>query len=119
MRCGLIIALLELLENWLKNSFSSIKWGHIFSYTFAIKFGVRQGSVLSPFLFAIYLDDIPTTRSLTPRSFIVLYADDILLIAPSINELQSLFRACEKELRCLDMRINAKKIMLSAHWPKI
>jgi len=33
-----------------------------------------------------------------PRSFIVLYADDILLIAPSINELQSLFRNCEKEL---------------------
>jgi len=36
-----------------------------------------------------------------------------------INELQSLFRNCEKELQCLDMRINAKKIMLSAHWPKI
>ena len=35
----------------------------------------------------------------------MLYADDILLIAASINELQSLFRNCEKELRCLDMRI--------------
>jgi len=35
------------------------------------------------------------------------------------NKEQSLFRACEKELRCLDMRINATKIMLSAHWPKI
>jgi len=79
------------------------------SHTFAIKFGVRQGSVLSPFLFAIYLDDILTTRSLTPRSFIVLYADDILLIAPSINELQRLFQNCEKELEWLDMRINVKK----------
>ena len=76
---------------------------------FCHKIWVRQGSVLSPFLFAIYLDDVPTTRSLTPRSFIVLYADDILLIAPHINELQSLFRNCEKELECLDMRINAKK----------
>jgi len=97
MKRKLPTALLDLPENWLKNSFSSIKWGHIFSYTFAIKFDVRQGSVLSPFLFAIHLDDIPTTRSLTPRSFIVLYADDILLIAPSINELQSLFRNCEKK----------------------
>jgi len=61
------------------------------------------------FLFAIYLDDVHTTRSLTPRSFIVLYADEILLIAPSINELQSLFRNCEKVLECLDMRINTKK----------
>ena len=57
---------------------------------------------------------IPTTCSLTPRSFIVLYGDDILLIAPSINELQSLFRNCEKELRCLDMRINAKNHVVYA-----
>ena len=54
------------------------------------------------FLFAIYFDDIPTTQSLSPRSFIVLYADDILLIAPSINELQRLFRNCGKELEWLD-----------------
>ena len=81
MKRKLPLALLDLLENWLKNSFSSIKWGNIVSHTFAIKFGVRQGLVLSPFLFAIYLDDIPTTLSLTPRSFIVLYADDILLMS--------------------------------------
>ena len=63
-----------------------------------------------PFLFAIYLDDIPITRSLTPRSFVILYADDILLIAPSISELQQrLFNNCESELEWLDMRINVKK----------
>ena len=39
----------------------------------------------------------------------MLYADDILLIAPSVNELQILFRNCEKELEWSDMRINAKK----------
>jgi len=53
--------------------------------------------------------NVPTTRSLTPRSFIVLYADNILLIAPSINELQTMFRNCAKELEYLDMLINAKK----------
>jgi len=64
---------------------------------------------LSPLLFAIYLDDIPIARSLVPRSFIVLYADDILLIAPSVHELQRLFKNCERELQWLDMRINEKK----------
>ena len=58
-------------------------------------------SVLSPFLFAVYLDDLPTVRSLIHRSFVVLYADDILLIAPSISELQQLLHNCEKELSWL------------------
>ena len=36
------------------------------------------------------------------------YADEIPLIAPSINKLQRLFRNCEKN-EWLDMHINAKK----------
>jgi len=38
-----------------------------------------------------------------------LYADGILLIAPAVTELQSLFHACEKELNWLDIKINVKK----------
>ena len=40
---------------------------------------------------------------------IFLYADDILLIAPSVSALQILFSACEDELRTLDMQLNTKK----------
>ena len=88
---------------------SNVKWNHIFSGTFAVKFGGRQGSVLSPVMFAIYLNDVYAACSLTPRSYIILYADDILLIATSIGELQSLFHVCETELNWLDMSINEKK----------
>ena len=41
--------------------------------------------------------------------FIVLYADDILLLAPSIRELQLLLQTCEAELTYLDMTINVNK----------
>ena len=40
---------------------------------------------------------------------ILLYADDIILISPSIQALQSLLIVCESELCYLDMLINAKK----------
>jgi len=38
-----------------------------------------------------------------------LYADDILLIAPSVCSLQTLLDACDEELTCLDVQINTKK----------
>jgi len=40
---------------------------------------------------------------------IFLYADDILLLAPSITALQQLVTACECELSWLDMSINVRK----------
>ena len=40
---------------------------------------------------------------------VILYADDILLLAPSVSSLQNLLTACEDELTHLDMRINGKK----------
>ena len=40
---------------------------------------------------------------------IFLYADDILLIAPSVSALQILLSVCEDEFRTLDMQLNTKK----------
>jgi len=40
---------------------------------------------------------------------ILLYADDILLAAPSVASLQCILSICEAELDWLDMRIKPKK----------
>jgi len=40
---------------------------------------------------------------------VILYADDILIIAPSITGLERMLHACERELHWLDMAVNFKK----------
>ena len=83
-------------------SWSDDKW----SYMFTINFGVRQGSVLSPVLFAIYINDVCTCSKFHRHSYVILYADDILLLAPSVTILDT---SCELELTYLDMAVNSKK----------
>ena len=70
---------------------------------------VRQGSVLSPFLFAIYVDDFCALCKQGSNLYIIVYADDILLLAPTLTALEKLLHACERELIWLDMLINCKK----------
>jgi len=80
-----------------------------------ISLGVRQTdpclikTVPSPFLFAVYLDDLSKTCSLTSDCSIILYADDILLLSLSVTRLEQLLHACECELSWLDMSINFGK----------
>jgi len=42
----------------MKCCYSRVKWNSVWSTTFQINVGVRHSSVLSPFLFARYLDDL-------------------------------------------------------------
>jgi hypothetical protein len=81
----------------------------IFSDSFKIDFKVRQGSVFFLFLFAVHLDDI----AIGAINMALLWpcypnADDILLLSPSLCDLQITFRACESELIALDMTINTQ-----------
>ena len=109
MKRNLPSELLFTLEFWLSNCWTCVRWGSSVSDFFKIGFGVRQGSVLSPFLFAVYINDIIDSYLPSLKCHIILYADDILLISPSVCELQKAVAKCEIELNWLDMQINAKK----------
>ena len=109
MKRHIPIELLILLENWLSDCYACVKWTASWSHVFKVTSGVRQGSVLSPFLFAVYVDELGNLYNARQGTFIVLYADDILLLAPSIVVLQGLLRACEDDLSSIDMHINTKK----------
>ena len=81
MKRRIPVELLLVFENWFSGCSACVKRNEAWSTTFTVNFSVRQGSVLSPFLFNIYLDDIARINDCTKRKFIIVYADDILLIA--------------------------------------
>ena len=64
-----------------------MRWGDSFSESFNVSNGVRQGSVLSPLLFAVYLDELLVELSVSGVGCywgslfagVFAYADDIVL----------------------------------------
>ena len=70
------------------------------SESFAIHCGVRQGGILSPYLFAIYVDDLidqirKSGHGLRTGSVVigcVAYADDIAVLSASCYGLQKNYR---------------------------
>ena len=116
MKRNVSVQLLDLLEKMLFDCYSCIKWENIHSDFFTVMFDVCQGSVLAPFLFAVFLDELSDTCNLDRNRFIVVYADDILLISTSVVNLENLIHLCERELNWLVMAINYIKSCCFMYW---
>ena len=77
-------------------------------------------------MFAVYIDDLIidiVKRSVGCNShfvsvYIVVYADDILLLAPSVAALQRLVSLCDLNLQSLDLAINIKKSVCTRIGPR-
>ena len=81
-----------------------VRWGNSLSDPFHVNNGVRQGGILSPYLFNVYMDDLSQslncckTGCLSGEIMInhLMYADDLVLLSPSATGLRELLLACEK-----------------------
>ena len=52
------LAIMNILINWYSVSAAVVRWDNMLSGTIQLMCGVRQGGVLSPVLFAVYVNDI-------------------------------------------------------------
>ena len=80
----------------------SLEWTIIRYFT--IRNGVKQGAVLSPILYCLYIDDLykilrnRKTGCWISGSFVGIlgYADDLTLLSPTIDGLQEMVKTCEE-----------------------
>jgi hypothetical protein len=88
--------LFRLLINWYSKSCGVVRWDNVFSRCFSMRCGVRQGGVLSPVLFAVYVNDVIVKLSDSKLGCAVgdlyvgciMYADDLVQISASLSVLQ-------------------------------
>ena len=95
---------LRLLLVMYRSQSANVKWNGTTSNAFYIKNGVKQGAVLSAILFCIYIDDMIKELKRKGEGCwvnggyvgIIVYADDIVLLSPSIDGLQNMIMSCNK-----------------------
>ncbi len=82
---------------------------------FPVEVGVHQGSVLSPLLFAVVMDEVVSSVRLG-LPYEVLFADDLVLIATSKEELENRFTNWRRAMESKGMKVNVSKtkVMRSA-----
>ena len=94
-----------------------IRWGNTFSTFFRVSNGVKQGGIISPVLFNVYMDDLSCALN---RSNIggriggeivnhLSYADDLCLICLSSAGMQKLLNVCSNYATEHSLSYNANK----------
>ncbi|KAA3670323.1 uncharacterized protein DEA37_0010186 [Paragonimus westermani] len=85
-----------------------VKVGGGMSEAFDVNVGVHQGSVLSPFLFVIIMD-VVCGDIMKGLLFEILYADDLVLMADNMEDLQLKFDGWKNAIEGKGMKINMGK----------
>ena len=99
---GLPATVIRILVYWYRSQLFSVKWCNVISGSFKVTNGVRQGGILSPYFYNVFVDELSLLLStsnagcyMEKQSFNHLfYADDSVLMAPSPAALQTLINIC-------------------------
>jgi len=90
---GIPVCLAKLLINGYSKISVFIKWNNCYSLQCLLKIGVRQGGVLSPILFNIYIVSVIKSLVLADLGCHIgwlIHVDDIILLSASVGSLQTI-----------------------------
>lgn len=109
--------IIRILMYWYSQQTMRVKWGCGLSSPFHVSNGVRQGGLLSPALFNVYMNDLSDQLSLCSTGCLIgnsvinhlMYADDLAIVSPCSAGLQQLLKVCTQYGLVYDIKFNAKK----------
>jgi exonuclease III len=126
LRRNVPVLIVRLLQTWYCSQTFVIRWNKCISSPFTVSNGVRQGGILSPILFNVFIDDL----SLLLRNSLygchingdcfnhIVYADDTVLLATSPVALQNLINICLDFIDEHHLAINKRKTKCMVVLPK-
>ena len=103
--------LVRIVQSMYKEVRSKVRVGDEYSNSFDVRVGVHQGSVLSPLLFVIVLEAL-SMELRTGCPWEILYADDLMVSAQSMDELLVKLRTWRSEMEKKGLRVNMGKTKL-------
>ena len=114
---NLPVCIIRVLINLYTYNLLRVRWNGVNTDYFSAVNGVKQGAVLSPVLFCVYLDNLLIALSkagvgcFIGTTFVgaLAYADDIVIIAPTATAMRKLLAICDGYAREYYMSFNAQK----------
>ena len=109
--------IINILENWFAKNSTTVKWNNVTSSRVPLLSGVKQGGVLSPILFTLFVDCVLELLEESNLGCFInytcynsfMYADDIMLMSLSVSDLQLMLNMCNNVFNDLDLPINVAK----------
>lgn len=113
-RMGISAKFLKVIKELYENTEAAVWDGENLSEWFTTSMGVKQGCLLSPLLFALFINDMHeyigggiTLDDLTIR--MLMYADDIVIFAESPEQLQEMINKVQEYCEKWNLTINLEK----------
>ena len=106
-----------IMEMYEKQSMA-VRWNNEYSDSFGVSNGVKQGGVLSPILCCkyVYIDNLLMSLKTNDIGCHVgshcgafWYADDIMLLSPSVSRLQNMLDCCSEFASTYNVKFNPSK----------